>query len=250
MERFVSSLVNLVFPLRCIVCGAHCGQSLCEGCLAALPRIEPPICVRCGSPVMAAAEGCTECEDRNAPYSVARSIFIFDGHVRDVVHALKYANGRRLAPVLAAEAADHLRRLESSFFDTNVITFVPLHPSRHAERGYNQSQLVARALSRRVDVRARGLLRQVRLTGDQSRLSAEERRENVGGAFEARPSTRLHVGGRRILLVDDVFTTGATVGECSAALLRAGAREVRVLTLARAGDVPTARVLESRRASI
>lgn len=226
------SLAGLLFPTRCVVCGSFGPEPLCVDCLRALPRIRPPVCPRCGAPRGSEVDGCRLCAARALPYSQCRSILRFEEAGRDAIHALKYANARRMAPILASVAATGI---EPGFFEVDVITFVPLHAARESERGYNQSELVARSLSCLVGVPAAALLRQVRSTADQAKLTAEERHRNVHGAYAARSrNARLSCGERRIMLVDDVFTTGATAGDCSRALREAGARDVRVLTLARA----------------
>lgn len=225
-----SSIVDLLFPTRCVVCGALHRDPLCPSCVAALPYIDGPICARCGA----------ESSSSEPPpaYSRCRSLFVFEDAGREVIHVFKYANGRRLAPVFASAAVE---RIEPEFFDVDCVTYVPLHPSRRSQRGYNQSQLIARCVGRLIGAPVVSVLRQARPTADQSRLSGEERRRNIKGAFECRrlgqPESGRHPADlheMRVLLVDDVFTTGATAGECASVLVQAGAAEVRVLTIARA----------------
>lgn len=231
MGGLVTSIVDLLFPTRCVVCGALDRQPLCSTCAAGLPFIEAPICGRCGNPTLAQVDGCRACLGEHLPYSRCRSLGLFEGSMREVVHALKYANGRRLAPILAELAVE---RLGDGFLDVDLITFVPLHASKQSERGYNQSELVAQKLARLTPAPAAGVLRQVSKTADQSQLPAEERRANVRGAFDLRASKAEIVAGSRLVLVDDVFTTGSTVAECCRVLRSAKAADVRVLTLARA----------------
>lgn len=231
MAGLLTSLLDLLFPTPCLLCGRG-NRSLCATCLDSLPYIEPPICARCGKPALVKVDSCSFCLNRHLEYSRCRSLFVFENTARDVIHALKYANTRTLACLLAAVAVAHV---EPELLAAGSLTFVPLHPRKYAERGYNQSQLIAAALSKQTGVPVLPLLRQVRRTADQSELSAEERRRNVREAFELRPSMHQHCASiSRVLLIDDVFTTGATVAECARALKAGGVADVRVLTLARA----------------
>ncbi|MCE5307024.1 MAG: ComF family protein [Acidobacteriales bacterium] len=148
--------------------------------------------------------------------------------MRELIHLFKYGRVRPLAPVLGGFLGAALPREER--FD--VLVPMPLHWVRRWRRGFNQSYLLARELSRRTGIPVVGALRRKRSTASQASLSRAERRRNVRGAFE--PRRDADVGGLRVLLVDDVLTTGATANACAAVLKRAGASCVTVLTLARA----------------
>lgn len=177
---------------------------------------------------MAGQEGrCLSCRAEAPAYDGARSCVHYRGTARALVHLLKYEQVRTAAPWIAAALA------AVPLPDVDVIVPVPLGPGRRRRRGFNQSEAIARALARRRRLRlapAAALARR-RETAPQSGLDAEARRRNVEGAFRARGK---EVAGRRILLVDDVLTTGATAGACATALKRAGAAAVHVLTYARA----------------
>lgn len=150
---------------------------------------------------------------------------MFKGPARELVYDLKYRNNKNLAPKLAA----HMLAYVGS---PDVITWVPLARRKRWDRGYNQSRLLARTASAASSAPAVRLLKRVRNTADQNRLTPEERRDNVKDAFAAVNPEKIE--GKRILLIDDVYTTGATVSECAWILLAGGARSVDVLTLARA----------------
>lgn len=227
------ALGNLLFPPACQVCRRLGTFPLCDDCRRGFRPIRPPVCQKCGEPLDGAADlvsTCVRCRRRRLYFRVARAAGIYDGTLREAIHALKFAGRQALAGPLgdiltgAALAVDEFR-------GADVIVPVPLHPRRLRERGFNQAELLARpvaaVLARPVE---RGLLARTRPTVPQSALPADNRQANVRDAFEAVGSTN----GARILLVDDVMSTGFTAAECARALRRAGASEVLVLTLARA----------------
>ena len=168
---------------------------------------------------------CRECRGRNFAFRSAIAAVRYVGQVREAIHALKYGNGRRLAPQLAELIA---AKLGGEFDGADFITFVPITRKKRVERGYNQAKLLADELGRIVGKKPVALLRRARASVPQSGLSLDERRRNVRGAFEATRSVQ-----GRALLIDDVYTTGSTADECARALLKAGAGEVLVATVAR-----------------
>ncbi|MBI5562299.1 MAG: ComF family protein [Deltaproteobacteria bacterium] len=230
----LNSFTNLFFPPVCGLCEKAVGRdALCAACADAIgrSRILGPSCGVCGVPFASTASGphtCGECLLEPPPYVQAISACIYEGAALDAIHSFKYGGNTRLAAGLGA-----LLRDAAVFRDApGVAVPVPLHVERLRQRGFNQSLLLAReaarALSIKVDYTS---LRRVRPTAAQTGLAARDRRRNVAAAFAVRRPDALR--GRRVLLVDDVLTTGATVRECSKAMRAAGA-EVYVLTLARA----------------
>jgi ComF family protein len=227
-------VLAVVFPSWCAACGAPLGRPtrapLCEGCWI-LPRHAGPVC-RCGFALPAGgAAPCGRCRRGLAPFDAGASLGPYEGGLRTLVHELKYHGRRRIADRLAALllAETQVQRL----LDGNpLVVPVPLHPRRHRERGFNQAEIVARALARgaRLTLETRVLVRR-HDTPPQSGLSAAQRRRNVKDAFSTRRGRP--VRGRPVVLVDDVFTTGATARACAAALRDQGAAEVRVVTVAR-----------------
>ena len=223
MHAWALAALDLVFPALCPVCGGSLAEGrrdpLCGACWAAMPRIAPPWCERCGLPFRAltplppaAPAPCGPCRADPPAWDWARSGAEYEGVVRDAIHALKFEAKRALARPLAA------------------LVPVPLARARQQARGFNQAALLAERLAAglRLPVRPRWLTR-ARATAPQSDLGAAERRANVRGAFAAAPA----VAGRHVIIVDDVLTTGATVAECARALRAAGAFRVGVLTVAR-----------------
>lgn len=227
MNGLAERLLDLVFPRRCTGCG-RVGSLLCQGCLAGLAPLRPPWCRGCGLPLRRGSrcDGCREAA--HVPVTV-RSAYPYEGPLREAIIEFKYRGLRSLGPELAVLLAGHLRDHPTGF---DVIVPVPLTRERQRERGYNQAEVLARALGRMIDAPvAPDALRRVRSATPQARINARSSRfENVAGAFGAGATP---VAGRRVLLIDDVCTTGATLQACGEALHAAGAAGARALTLAR-----------------
>jgi ComF family protein len=172
---------------------------------------------------------CPSCWQRKTEIDGIRSLFRFDEVIRTAIHELKYRNLKAISPCLAELLADYLR---SNPLPGEALVGVPLHPRRLRERGYNQSSLLARELSRRIDLPViEDCLIRVKQAQPQVRaVDVEERRRNVAGAFVCRDEK---VSGKRIILIDDVCTSGATLESCAVALKNKGATFVWGLTLAR-----------------
>lgn len=197
-----------------------------------------PLCARCGDRVpgpLAEQEErplCSLCRRVEPPFERAVSFGAYDGVLRGLIHLYKYERVRPVANVLGRVLADVIACTELPY--TLSVVPVPLYAAKARERGFNQSERIARAALKRLErpqwLYEPGLLRRVKPTASQTGLTGHQRRENVRGAFKC--DAKLH--GRSILLIDDVFTTGATAAECAKVLRRAGAAEVYVVTLARA----------------
>lgn len=222
-DRFL----NLLYPPRCVGCH-RLGACFCAGCLEQIPRVEPPFCTRCGD--RAAADGlCARCRISPLQIECIRSVAYFEGALREALHHFKYRGRTALAVPLGDLLAMYWMQ---HALPADVVVPVPLHAARLRERGYNQAALLARAMARRTGLALdeQTLVRQ-RATAPQVELDARQRQENVRDAF--RCSGRALVG-KRVLLIDDVCTTGATLEACAVALYEEGARSVQALTVARA----------------
>ena len=225
MEPYMEALADLFFPQRCVGCERRASDLLCPHCFETLPYVGRPVCARCGTPTAFETFVCDECKGVEFCFQSARAPLRYEGVGEEIVHALKYRGYTRVVERLAAPLMlGVLDRGER--FDTVVP--VPLHRSRLRRRGFNQAELLARGVAAGLNAPVLNKLRAVRRTRDQVELSAAERRANVEGAFAARERVR-----GRILLVDDVFTTGATTSECAETLLRSGAQEVHAVSLCR-----------------
>ncbi|HRB12017.1 MAG TPA: ComF family protein [Vicinamibacteria bacterium] len=232
--RTWDALSGALFPTACVACGnlvsAH-DPPLCQECWDRLPLIAGPVCT-CGSPLPGAdGEVCGRCRRGRSPILEGASLGAYAGPLRDCVVALKYGGRHRTATRLSVRLLES-GRCRHILSASDVILGVPLHPDRERGRGFNQADLLARALARNCGLPvSRGLAR-TRNTRSQTALSAGDRRRNVRAAFAVRPDPLLE--GAAVALVDDVTTTGATLRECAAVLLAGGAREVRSITVARA----------------
>jgi competence protein ComFC len=224
-EQYVSALADLFFPQRCVGCEQRASDLLCLHCFEALPRIDRPFCARCGTPTAFETFVCDACKGVDFGFESARAPLRYEGVGEEIVHALKYRGYTRVVERLAAplmlEVLDPGERFDA-------VVPVPLHRSRLRRRGFNQAELLARGVAGKINAPVSDTLQVVRRTRDQVELSAAERRANVEGAFAVRERVR-----GRILLVDDVFTTGATTSECAETLLRSGAEEVHAVSLCR-----------------
>jgi len=175
---------------------------------------------------------CGECRESQPAFAAARAALVYDGRCRDLIHAYKYQKRTHLRRPLALLAADSLRDFLAACAPDLMVP-VPLHVRRLRERGFNQAVLLGEVWSREWNLPLdRSAMRRIRWTEPQISLTAAQRRDNVKGAFDVGHADS--VKGRRVLLVDDVYTTGSTVKECAATLRAAGALEVSVVTVARA----------------
>lgn len=227
-------LLDLLIPPRCLSCRAvtTADGALCAACWDALTFLEGPACACCGLPfeLDAGVEAlCGACLADPPQFHRARAVLAYDRASRGMILGFKHADRTAAAPAFAAWMARSGRDLLA---DCDLIVPVPLHRWRLFRRRYNQAALLANAIGRIAGRRScPDALKRLRHTPMQGSLGVRMRRQNIRGAIgAARPE---QVRGRRVLLIDDVFTSGATVGECAKSLLAAGAVQVDVLTLAR-----------------
>lgn len=213
-------MLELLLPQRCVVCSCG-GTQLCERCLGRLPRIEAPLCERCGAPTAWPVARCRECAGRRLAFASARAAVVYDDAVRAVVAAWKDRGLRRLV----SAAADLLVEVVAA--PQTPLTFVPADRDRGLRRGHDPPLRLAEELAARWQLPLEPLLERTRPVRPQRGLSRLDRRRNVAGAFTARTAPT------RTTLVDDVFTSGATANAAASALRKAGARHVQVITFAR-----------------
>jgi competence protein ComFC len=230
---------ELCYPVRCWGCGERwpgAGEWLCGECEAALVGHGMIRCGRCGQfvgPGALVGGGCWECERQRWSFAAALGAVPYGEVARDMVHRFKYGRQDYLARLMGALMAEVARRERLEVLCDRVL-WVPLHWRRRLVRGYDQAELLATEVGRRLALPSAGraLVRR-RHTAPQAGLRPASRRQNVAGSFLVTRAKK--VRGRTVLLVDDVFTTGATAEACSRALVDAGARRVFILTFGRAG---------------
>jgi len=227
--------IDLLFPPFCLGCGKGLASSqpplFCAACQEQITPVAPPFCSCCGRPLPDAAGAghtCGRCLTKPPAFAKARALVLYDGPVAEAIHRFKYQGetaGLASFALLGSLAAGEISQ-------PDFIVPIPLHPARLRQRGFNQALLLAAALFSLERARLRpDLLLRIRHTAPQTGMNGKERRRNLRHAFAlARPEL---VRERRILLVDDVYTTGSTANECAMVLRKAGATAVEVLTLAR-----------------
>ncbi|MFO0751933.1 MAG: ComF family protein [Thermodesulfovibrionales bacterium] len=231
--RFSDLFLNLLFPSRCPVCGGHSDDSrsnpLCSACWEGIERYAGPACLRCGIPTASFHTTlCASCVQKPPPFSNTLFYGIYDGTLKEAVHLLKFGGIKRLArPLGLLLAALPLPPVDA-------VVPVPLRKKRLQEREFNQTALLGRRLAGELDVPLLlDALEKTKETPHQTGRGREERLRNVRGAFAVPRMMAGKVEGKALLLVDDVITTGTTAAECSGALVKAGARSVTVVALAR-----------------
>jgi ComF family protein len=227
LYRLAWTSLDWVYPPRCGGCGSI-GSRFCDHCLQETQIIQPPVCLICGQSLKNGGT-CRNCRQTPPGFVAMRSWALFSGPLRKALHRLKYKRDVALGDTLAQPL---IRLLALTGWTIDFVTAVPSGVARRAERGYNQAALLARpiALSQGMPLKLEALCKS-RETRSQVGLNALERLRNVENAFQANSG---YARGKRILLVDDVATSGATVMACARVLTQAGAQQVFVLTLARA----------------
>ena len=236
----LASLRQLILPAHCAACGAPAPAEgrmpLCERCGKELARvIECGHCPRCGrnaGPYTSGPEGCLFCRHYPIRHDATVRLGPYEFPLKTLILRVKYEGRVEVAPVLGRLLAERVA-LASWADRVDLVVPVPLHWGRRFDRGFNQSEILARAVASVVPGRLARRLTRIRPTPHQARLSAKERQRNVRGAFRVRWWPR-DVAGRRVLLVDDVMTSGTTIAECTKVLRKAGAAEVYAALVATA----------------
>ena len=235
--ELLEAAVSLLYPPVCTLCGGktRAGEYLCERYEAKATPIVAPFCQQCSEPfegAIATAFTCANCAHRTIYFDAAVAAYRGRGIVRQIIHDFKYGRQIHLRHLVARwlYAAFDDERLRGREFD--MIVPVPLHPARQRERGFNQANLLAELLTAQISIPSKPVLKRVRYTTTQTALDRAERMENLHNAFRLRRNA--NVRGLRVLLIDDVLTTGSTLSECARILKRSGAISVHAATAARA----------------
>ena len=230
---FAKALLDVVLPPVCYVCRKSCTSAygLCDNCFGRVKRIYPPCCPRCGKRVSMSEKACADCKKNMPLTEKGWASCYYEDTIRECIHLFKYGHYLGLRDVFRDIMVDFARknRIDSH---VNVIVPVPIHGAKKRERSYNHAEILARplaqALSLPLDVRN---LKKIKWTVPQSELDKNERMQNVKNAFFV--VDKKAFSGKNVLIIDDIYTTGATITECTKALLEANACRVYSYTLAR-----------------
>ena len=224
------ALITLLYPRRCPICHqpAPYGKEICPECERALPEVNAKRCRICSQPIEDFETLCADCTEITHAYTEGLGVFLYDETMRGAMSYLKYKGRREYGPVLGRLAAERARLRIANWHCTAVVP-VPIHPSRARSRGYNQASLIAQAVADTAGLPfVPDALVRLKQTKAMKALSPKERRENLRGAFG--PGRALPPGARA-LVVDDIYTTGATIDACAEVLLSSGAEAVYFLTV-------------------
>jgi ComF family protein len=243
IEYIKEGLLNFVFPLDCKICGKPIreskGYSICEDCFKTIELIERPYCVKCGKPLMPTDAFkqdrgilCLNCKRKKYSFEFSRSVGIYHRVLKKCIHLFKYYGEKKLAKPLGKLMVDYLLKNNEFKNKLDLIIPVPLHKNDLKKRGFNQSVLLGKVIGDYFSIPVgESVLIKKKLTPFQINLSKKEREKNILRAFSVEKPEE--VKGKNILILDDVFTTGATVEECAKELMKAQAKNIFVLTLAR-----------------
>lgn len=239
MKEYAASFLELLYPEKntCFICNVYDesinDRYICIDCQKKLKKIMPPLCIKCSKPIDYASEClCPDCAVYEKSFETAKAPFSYEGIVKDSIYSYKYYNKPYFYKFFAACLLNYMKENDYTSFD--YITSVPLHRSKMRTRGYNQSELLAKHLSRELSIPYADALKRTVKTPKQSQQSKDERRKNLKGAFAVKfPLRNENIKNSRVLLVDDVYTTGSTADECSKVLLDFGVSKVYVITIAR-----------------
>ncbi len=232
VKRMAAFAKGALFPLNvtCDVCGAELTADtryrICGACAEELPFVGEHICLVCGTDIANEADYCERCKKTESVFKINRSPLIYKDGAKKLILSLKYAKKTYLVDTLASMMADTYLNND---MQAEIITFVPMSESEKKARGFNQAELLALKIGEKLKLPVLPALHKIKDTSAQKELKAKERAENLKGAFAC---VFKEVKDRRMLLVDDVFTTGATANECASTLLKAHCRDVSVLTAA------------------
>lgn len=233
MVGLLENFLEMVFPTHCRLCSRESEELICKWCRASFRPVEPPLCKYCGTPVDDInREICEGCRFETPPFEICRAAFYYDGAFRESMKLLKFKKQINIAPLIIDPSVEYFRQNEF-LFPVDAIVPVPSNPGSRKFRDYNPSAIFGRFISRESGVPVVEALKFKRVAEPQYELDFSERWKNVQDAFQVISELKKDTAGKKILLVDDIITTGATVTECTKALLDSGAKKVYVLGMSR-----------------
>ena len=228
----IKNLENFLFPAHsCLCCGSECdtfdGYRICSRCAPKLRKIEHNFCQKCGTYIKGDYTLCLHCKDLERHFNKARSVYIYDENFAPIILKTKFGKAKTPAIALGKMLADYFK---TSDVMGEVVTFVPMPASRQKQRGYNQAEEICKQFARLTEIPMIDALEKKETSTKQAKLNFDERQQNIIDTFAIKDKSL--VKGKCVLLIDDVITTGATTSECSKVLLKAGAKQVDVLSVA------------------
>lgn len=226
MLNVLKAVVDLLIPKSCFCCGREASDALCQKCASSLSLIDDPLCQKCGYPTLYKVGRCRNCRGRRLYFDKARSLLAYEGQAKETLLALKTQSAYFLADFFGRVTSE---KLADDFCDVKVATFIPATLTKRLKRGHNVSEVLARALAYHLKLPVVDSLNYRKPVKDQAFLNIDERQKNLKGAFLAKRGIKINGS---MLVVDDIYTTGATVNEASRALASVGIR-TKVFTVGR-----------------
>jgi len=233
----ISALVDWIYPPTCMACRTLLPVTnkpqrelwLCARCQSLFEPITAPICEKCGTPTESPIKKCVSCNIKTFHFTQNRATFEYDELIRDLMHDLKFRNKKHIAEGLGRLWAAVLSE-ENAYIKEAILVPIPMHPKKQRERGFNQAEILVAELSKKLQIPMENTLERLYDTPPQSGLHPQLRAENVDGVFGIRKG--FLPGGKNYILVDDIYTTGASLNECAKTLKNVGANEISCMTLA------------------
>ena len=230
---YIASLLEMVYPRKCLVCDElidnESNNNICDKCFPKIVKVEGQLCNKCGKPLDNIREICYDCIRREPFFEQGRALWEYNDEIRESIFRFKYANRKDYGYSFAKEMHDYY--VKNIRWEIDIICCVPLHRKRLATRGYNQSHIIAEKLGKELKIKYyENLIHRCKNTIPQKDLSDIERIDNIKNAFSY--NTSYKCDNKNILIVDDIYTTGSTINECSKVLLDNNINNVYFLTLA------------------
>jgi competence protein ComFC len=232
LKRFFSNLLTVFFPHLCFNCSTKIPQGyLCPKCFEKIEFLYPPLCRLCAKPITNNTSLlCQDCRGTEPDYQKIISAVFYKGPIVDLIHLFKYKNHDYLGPWLAQLLISQLSKTGQQLKGFDLITYVPLHKESLKTRGYNQSRILAKELSKHFQIPlVDDIIIEVKSKKSQTAVERKDRQSNISGIFQAAEN----ISGKKIIIVDDIFTTGSTLSECAKVLKEAGAKNIIGITLAK-----------------
>ncbi len=234
ISLFLDKALNIIYPRRCPICGGivkEYGENACIECKKELLYTAEPVCKKCGKQVSAFEEEyCFDCTKKHHVFESGAALYIYNNAIKNAIYGFKYHNKREYAKFFGDEISKHLEDKISEWNIEKVIA-VPLHKKKKRIRGYNQAELIAKHICRNLDIEyVPNAIERVRFTVPQKELTSIERKKNLEKAFKICKDSVLLIN-KNVLLIDDIYTTGSTIDECTKVLLSSGVSSVHYISL-------------------